>query len=80
MSEVKINGTTVNKEWVEFPVGARLDLLANVNEVSTDSSRSYQIVETHGCFGLALVLVVRRDFTRPLFTRRGCGLKSLLLP
>lgn len=28
VSEVKINDAPVNKEWVEFPVGARLNLLA----------------------------------------------------
>eukprot|EP00752_Nemacystus_decipiens_P016472 g14725.t1 len=32
VSEVKINDSPVNKEWVQFPVGARMDLLANVAE------------------------------------------------
>lgn len=41
-SEVKINDAPVHKEWVEFPVGARMDLLANAAEVSEDSGR--------GCF------------------------------
>lgn len=41
VSEVKINDSPVNKEWVEFPVGARMDLLANVAEVSAESSRSW---------------------------------------
>eukprot|EP00904_Undaria_pinnatifida_P001453 jgi/Undpi1/11308/HiC_scaffold_30.g13606.m1 len=32
MSEVKIDASPVNKEWVECPVGARLELLANPSE------------------------------------------------
>lgn len=33
VSEVKINDTPVNKEWVEYPVGARLKLLASTAQV-----------------------------------------------
>lgn len=40
LSEVKIDASPVNKEWVECPVGARLELLANPSEVSPNSSRS----------------------------------------
>lgn len=39
MSEVKIDASPVNKEWVECPVGARLELLANPSEVNNSRSR-----------------------------------------
>lgn len=36
VSDVKINDAPVNKDWVEFPVGARLTLLAHGTEVRSE--------------------------------------------
>ena len=49
VSEVKINDSPVNKDWVEFPVGARIDLLANVAEVSERRVQSGRSWLRHYC-------------------------------
>lgn len=33
-SEVKVNDESVEKEWVEFPLGGRLELMADPKEVN----------------------------------------------
>lgn len=37
ISEVMIDASPVDKEWVECPVGARLELLSNPREVRIDT-------------------------------------------
>lgn len=40
-SEVKVNDKPVEKEWVEFPLGGRLELMADPKEVKLMALLSY---------------------------------------
>eukprot|EP00903_Cladosiphon_okamuranus_P009350 g8916.t1 len=80
VSEVKINNSPVNKEWVEFPVGARMDLLANVAEAfpyrleryATTGSSAAAFAEAGGSGNSANYCDQHREMT----TRLNCSICS----
>lgn len=57
LSEVKIDASPVNKEWVECPVGARLELLANPLEVRAQTARVLTTSTGQQCQIVRFILV-----------------------
>lgn len=67
LSEVKIDASPVNKEWVECPVGARLELLANPSEVSPNSSRSkYRPAISCHLYAMMVLYIASSTIPNPL--------------
>lgn len=60
-SEVKVDGKKVKRDWVEFPAGSRLDLLANPVEVSIESGR------VEPCLGNPAKIVPGRAFVAAVY-------------